>query len=187
MSDTEAEPRPHDVEPLALDLLNTRFKRDGVVCDWLAQDQNRKAFLALHGQDWSEDIEVPYEPLATARDAVAGLVDDDRDDVAALRSQVESILKFGRINAVLDGETMRLELYGAPARWTVPVRALHNAIDLAETHPNRIRSCSHPNCVLWFLDTSRNGKRRWCSMERCGNRAKAQKHYRRKTKSVEDA
>ncbi len=34
-------------------------------------------------------------------------------------------------------------------------------------------------CGYLFLDTSRNGSRRWCSMESCGNRAKAQRHYGR--------
>ncbi len=34
-------------------------------------------------------------------------------------------------------------------------------------------------CGYTFLDISRNHNRRWCSMESCGNRAKAQRHYRR--------
>jgi predicted RNA-binding Zn ribbon-like protein len=34
-------------------------------------------------------------------------------------------------------------------------------------------------CGYSFLDLSRNHNRRWCSMESCGNRAKAQRHYRR--------
>jgi predicted RNA-binding Zn ribbon-like protein len=38
---------------------------------------------------------------------------------------------------------------------------------------DRIRRCAGVNCELVFVDTSRPGLRRWCSMERCGNRAKA--------------
>jgi predicted RNA-binding Zn ribbon-like protein len=34
-------------------------------------------------------------------------------------------------------------------------------------------------CGLLFIDTSRNQSRQWCSMDACGNRAKAQRHYRR--------
>lgn len=34
-------------------------------------------------------------------------------------------------------------------------------------------------CAWLFLDTSRGGTRRWCSMEACGNRAKARARYRR--------
>ena len=35
-------------------------------------------------------------------------------------------------------------------------------------------------CGVLFIDTSRNHSRQWCSMETCGNRAKAQRHYNRK-------
>ncbi|GAA2052516.1 ABATE domain-containing protein [Catenulispora yoronensis] len=59
-----------------------------------------------------------------------------------------------------------------------PVAALlaliaRDALDLA-TSPllSRVRDCAGPNCGAWFLDTSRPGTRRWCSMDRCGNQAK---------------
>jgi predicted RNA-binding Zn ribbon-like protein len=35
---------------------------------------------------------------------------------------------------------------------------------------SRVRICA--NCVLHFLDTSKKGTRRWCSMQLCGNRLK---------------
>ncbi len=45
---------------------------------------------------------------------------------------------------------------------------------------DRVRQCADDRgCGYLFLDMSRNGSRRWCSMETCGNRAKAQRHYRR--------
>jgi predicted RNA-binding Zn ribbon-like protein len=37
---------------------------------------------------------------------------------------------------------------------------------------HRIRECSADDCSLLFLDTSRAGRRRWCSMATCGARAK---------------
>ena len=37
----------------------------------------------------------------------------------------------------------------------------------------RVRSCAGPDCTILFIDTSRPGKRRWCSMEACGNQAKS--------------
>jgi predicted RNA-binding Zn ribbon-like protein len=41
----------------------------------------------------------------------------------------------------------------------------------------RVRRCAaEPPCPRVFLDTSRNGKRRWCDMSSCGNRAKAARH-----------
>ncbi len=43
-----------------------------------------------------------------------------------------------------------------------------------------VKECSGPDCGWLFLDTSKNHTRRWCSMESCGNRAKARSHYQRK-------
>jgi predicted RNA-binding Zn ribbon-like protein len=40
----------------------------------------------------------------------------------------------------------------------------------AEVPPRRIRKCE--GCVLHFRDTTKNGTRRWCNMQACGNRAK---------------
>jgi len=36
-----------------------------------------------------------------------------------------------------------------------------------------VRSCAGPDCTILFIDTSRPGNRRWCSMEACGNQAKS--------------
>jgi predicted RNA-binding Zn ribbon-like protein len=43
----------------------------------------------------------------------------------------------------------------------------------------RVRECDGHNCGWLFLDTSKAGRRRWCSMQICGNRAKAQRYRRR--------
>ncbi|HIC14689.1 MAG TPA: CGNR zinc finger domain-containing protein, partial [Gemmatimonadetes bacterium] len=50
-----------------------------------------------------------------------------------------------------------------------------------EANPLRIRQCASEDCIYWFLDTSKSGRRRWCSMARCGNRAKVAKHYRQRS------
>ena len=43
-----------------------------------------------------------------------------------------------------------------------------------------VKQCNKSTCIRYFLDTSRNHSRRWCSMEKCGNRHKARVHYARK-------
>lgn len=43
----------------------------------------------------------------------------------------------------------------------------------------RVRECDGATCTWLFLDSSRNRSRRWCSMDSCGNRAKARRHYHR--------
>ncbi|MFI5588630.1 CGNR zinc finger domain-containing protein [Amycolatopsis sp. NPDC051758] len=65
-------------------------------------------------------------------------------------------------------------------RWQAPDPAsamlallARDALDLV-TSPEfaRVRRCAGPRCGALFLDTSRPGTRRWCSMEICGNQAK---------------
>jgi predicted RNA-binding Zn ribbon-like protein len=46
-----------------------------------------------------------------------------------------------------------------------------------------VRTCSSPACQWFFLDTSKNHRRRWCDMKVCGNRAKVRKFYARKRES----
>jgi predicted RNA-binding Zn ribbon-like protein len=48
---------------------------------------------------------------------------------------------------------------------------------------SRVRECGGDTCTWLFLDASRNRSRRWCSMESCGNRAKAKRHYRRRRRN----
>lgn len=50
---------------------------------------------------------------------------------------------------------------------------------LVTAEPASIRRCAGPGCGWLFHDTSPNKRRRWCSMEGCGNRAKARRHYQR--------
>ncbi len=49
----------------------------------------------------------------------------------------------------------------------------------------RVRECAADDCRLVFLDTSRPGGRRWCSMQRCGNRHKVREHRTRTLEETE--
>jgi len=62
-----------------------------------------------------------------------------------------------------------------------PLRAIARAAAdlLTSSRLRRVRCCGGPGCGWLFLDTSPNGRRRWCSMEGCGNRAKARRHYQK--------
>ena len=52
--------------------------------------------------------------------------------------------------------------------------------DMAEL----VRKCESPVCGLYFVDTSRKGDRRWCSMSGCGNKAKVADFRRRQSRSA---
>ncbi len=45
--------------------------------------------------------------------------------------------------------------------------------------PERLRACASDTCRWVFYDDSRTGRRRWCDMTSCGNRAKAARHRAR--------
>ncbi|WP_198925374.1 CGNR zinc finger domain-containing protein [Dictyobacter vulcani] len=39
-------------------------------------------------------------------------------------------------------------------------------------------------CGWLFLDTSKNGRRQWCSMQGCGSRAKRRRQYGRQRRAI---
>ena len=69
---------------------------------------------------------------------------------------------------------------GAPDDLERPlwVLALAAAELLTSEQLPRVRQC--PNCGWLFIDTSRNGLRRWCSMDYCGSQVKSRRQYERK-------
>jgi predicted RNA-binding Zn ribbon-like protein len=82
-----------------------------------------------------------------------------------------------------------LAVAGLTAAWAVPVRATQALSTMAREMiellsgplAERIRECASDDCPLVFVDTSRPGARRWCAMERCGNRHKLRALRARRT------
>lgn len=54
------------------------------------------------------------------------------------------------------------------------VESAADALILGEL--DRVRRCADPRCGRVFQDETKNGRRRWCDMATCGNRAKAARH-----------
>ncbi len=78
----------------------------------------------------------------------------------------------GRLNWKSHGDGLAL---GSP----LGAMARLGAELLVSAEPASIRCCAGPGCGWLFHDTSPNKRRRWCSMESCGNRAKARRHYQK--------
>ncbi|MFD9358798.1 CGNR zinc finger domain-containing protein [Streptomyces sp. NPDC060031] len=184
MTEQTADPRPLTGEPLALDLLNTRWVRDGEPADLFAGafGLTRVEGLALwlrstglDGRFRSDAATLVH--LLTAREALARAVADPADESA--RSLVDSVLEHGRIRATLTPEGPGERAEFADPAWGPAWTAARDYLDLLGSAPGRIRTCACETCSLRFHDTSRNGTRRWCSMAACGNRAKASRHYAR--------
>jgi predicted RNA-binding Zn ribbon-like protein len=165
--------RPLVGEPLALDLVNTQWVDRGRHWDLFDQPGGVRAWLAEHELP---DVDTPTEaPLRRARAALRAVLEHPGDKSA------------GELNAVLAHGVVRFTLIqGSPVEeadvddgWLPAWRAVSSYLELVRRNPDRIRRCAHPDCVLYFYDTSRNGTRRWCSMDGCGSRFKAARHYER--------
>jgi predicted RNA-binding Zn ribbon-like protein len=100
-------------------------------------------------------------------------------DLAALNAELSTALAQSRIVPAAEGFVW--EWAGrddALDRMLWPV--VQDVADLLISEDlGRVGQCADDRCGWLFLDVSRNRSRRWCSMEACGNRAKARRHYRR--------
>lgn len=67
---------------------------------------------------------------------------------------------------------------GAPDAFIAAI--VRAAVDLlVAPERDRVRFCASETCLWLFLDTSKNGRRRWCDMRQCGNRMKARRFHQR--------
>ncbi|MFG2571337.1 CGNR zinc finger domain-containing protein [Streptomyces sp. NPDC048481] len=168
------DPRPLTGEPLALDLLNTRWTQDGAVRDLLADADGPAVWLAANGLDERFTADpTTLRRLLDARDAIGAAVD------GAGPEPLDAVLEHGRIRPTLTGEGPGERAEFADGTWGPAWLAARDYLRLLSLAPDRIRGCAHDACTLHFFDTSRNGARRWCSMATCGNRAKASRHHAR--------
>ena len=99
-----------------------------------------------------------------------------RDDLRALASGEHSgqVRQVGiQVALTVEGE---VELSAQTAVGLIAAAAAKVAI---ERRLDRVKICPADDCRWAFYDTSRNRSRQWCSMEVCGNRAKARAHRER--------
>ncbi|MDE3720434.1 CGNR zinc finger domain-containing protein [Nocardiopsis sp. N85] len=169
--------RPLVGEPIAMDLINTRWVSGGTRHDLLDGPTGLARWLTEAGLGTRFDADpAALPPLLRARDAIAVLVAAPDDPGAT--AELNAILEHGTVRRTLaEGAPRTAVAFDAPA-WGPAWTAADGYLDLLAA-PDRIRRCAHPDCVLYFYDTSKNGTRRWCSMAGCGNRAKAARHHAR--------
>lgn len=172
---------------LCLEFANTRY--------WRGQTTPTETLAtAADLAAWAKSAKVP-----SPRDFEAAL---------GLRETIHRLFDAhaqGKAPAPRDLEALNAALAAAPARttlkrgkdgydWDIDMKSgtalallapvLWSAGDLlASPKLGKVHRCANPECLYLFLDDSRAGKRRWCSMASCGNRAKARRHYH---KSKED-
>jgi predicted RNA-binding Zn ribbon-like protein len=187
---------------LCLDFVNTRPVMNGqpveFFSDWKAllrwfraADLVSEAEMEALGRQWEKQPEAGacLEGLRTFRESL-------RSTILRLEAGEEPASKaVTELNLLLRAHPMFLELRrterGLERRRVFELRRPDDlfapiadaaAEILVELNPARLRKCE--GCVLHFYDTSKNGVRRWCSMQICGNRSKvaayAERNRRRK-------
>lgn len=183
---------------LALDFVNTEIVADGAPLDLLAGIADFAGWAAAAGvlspaqasallPAWSgRGAGVPAEALRFR--GVLGAMFR-----RLLRGAGVAADSLAAINEVLGRDRGRVELRRTragfekrlladcadPRQVLVPI-AQAAADLLCFGEPACLRKCENPKCVLLFYDTTKNHRRRWCSMAACGNRAKAASFYRRR-------
>ena len=187
-------PSPMDPYVLAdhpvLDMLNTRANVDGVPFEFWQGDADVQRWLVRLG--WREEGAVPVFEEGALLGAARGLREvirllleqrkaGQQGDPAALNAFLRKAVSHPQLAWPAPGE-LRLERQRkqqTAEQFLAPI-AEAAATLLVEGDFGLIRTCEHPECVLWFYDRTKGHKRRWCSMALCGNRHKVAEFRKRK-------
>lgn len=169
---------------LCLDFVNTVNDRPVARYDWLATPAEADTWARAVGLPLDDPEDVTE--LARAREAreamfrvfeaVARGGEPPRADlgtIAALNAE-----GLARAHLVPDGHRYRFAWDGPRTVRVLLWQVAASAAELLTHGPlERVGGC--PTCTWLFLDTSRNGRRRWCSMTTCGSRDKSRRYYAR--------
>ena len=116
------------------------------------------------------------------RGAIARLAQAASDGIAASADDIDMLNLFAAtpdIPPALVGGNRQAGRTRARAGQALSTMAREAVALFAANAAGRIRECAADDCALVFSDDSRSNNRRWCSMQRCGNRAKVRAHRSR--------
>ena len=155
---------------LLLDLVNSRIVYPDGPRDELAGDAEARQWLRERGASGTR------EEIADARAVrpVLAAVIRGEESLDALEPWVGVMRRQARLTR--DGLLWHDEV---PADRRIGARAVEEWAALQGPDGSRIRPCAAHDCQHFLVDNSRGNARKWHSMEICGNRAKARRHYAR--------
>jgi predicted RNA-binding Zn ribbon-like protein len=135
----------------------------------------------------------PVDPLVQVHVARAGLREIVEAFVAGRPAAADALTA---VNRVLRAQSVP-ELVEGAGSTAVGHRHVGDPLDdalagvcqplvalVAAGDADRLRICANDGCRWVFHDTSPTGRRRWCSMASCGNRAKAARHRARRRQAI---
>lgn len=178
----------------ALDFLNTEwptpsggkedfFETDEDVFSWL-----RQAGLASEGVEEVRPTGALLRAARALRAVLRGLVESRKSGKAPDFSDLNAFLVAADSHPQLvwtksKSVTLKMVRAADSAEEILAPVALIAAELFSTADFRRVRRCGEQTCVHWFLDTTRPGRRRWCSMATCGNRLKVKSYRQRLKKS----
>jgi len=181
----------HDVQlDDTFDFINTleNDANDGTPNEHLPTAERAIEWFATRGLIHAESLDTTGKDLDRIRTVRAALR-EIADAVVERRAPKRGALD--RVNRTLRARSAT-ELVAGPDGIGIGHRHVGDPIDdalarvteplvqeLASGNPDRLRVCANDMCRWVFYDESRAGKRRWCDMSSCGNRAKAARHRAR--------
>lgn len=154
------------------------FASDGEAVGWLVENG-----LLAHRMSAPEGLAGEAGELCQAVAACLRAAAADRTPPARAVTRIDDWLVLAGNRPQLELGTDGQPVLGERPAADSPRRALGMlALDAAtlvgrQASRERLRSCE--GCAAVFLDRSPSGRRRWCSMRTCGNRAKARRHRAR--------
>jgi predicted RNA-binding Zn ribbon-like protein len=146
--------------------------------------------LFTRSQTSPEAAQAALDAAIELRDAMFGVFN------AILKNKTVPATSLVKLNQYVQAAAQHAELVPVDGKFAWRFNALpppffaplwpiaRSAADLlASERLQLVRACAANNCQWFFLDTSKNHRRRWCDMTKCGNRAKFRRFYSRKKKA----
>lgn len=179
-ADWHASPKPQENLNSYSDLL-VWGQMAGILSDSEAQQLWQRA------QSRPSEAQTALARAIELREAIYGifvrLVNQEspsQSDLNFLNYVLQSALPHLRVEPSAQGFSFEWEASGQDLERVLWPVAWSAADLLTSEDLDRVGQCADDRgCGYLFFDTSRNHSRRWCSMESCGNRAKAMRHYQR--------
>lgn len=186
---------------LWLDFVNTDdvelgVRRDALrdfttMLDWLVAagviDLDRRAAVLRRAEQQPAGATAALLDARRVRGALRALAERGLGNVDVRTEAVNEINRVlgrsagtRRLEPLGDGHYARSFVAGGDAFAALMIPVVDDAADaLINGELIRVRRCSDTRCRRVFLDGTKNGRRRWCDMATCGNRAKAARHRAR--------
>lgn len=171
---------------LALDWIITLGERHGNSIERLSCPDDLERWLRIvAGQKTARDpTEYDLGEAKRLRASIIGIVEALHSSKPPVDHDIETINEF----AAIPPHPMRLAASGTkveqdslPSPSCVFGNIARDAVDLVTGKDfAKMKLCEADDCSVYFVDHSRPGKRRWCSMSRCGNKAKKNRYNARK-------